>query len=157
MIAIKNNPGYFVDCEGRVWSEKSKKFLVPRPGKNKYLRVSLSGQRDFYVHRLVAGAFLSNPKKKKYVNHKNGNVGDNSLSNLEWVTAKENTRHMVEVLKKNIGEKTGHAKLTNDQVINIKSELGLPRCSVTKLAEQFNVSRKAICNIKHGRSWRGVE
>jgi hypothetical protein len=48
-----------------------------------------------YVHRLIGTAYINNPFKKPYINHINGNKLDNSLENLEWVSASENMKHAI--------------------------------------------------------------
>lgn len=63
---------------------------------NGYLIVSLSRgcvTRCIYVHRLVAQAFLHRKMDATEVNHKNGNKKHNEVSNLEWVTRRENMEH----------------------------------------------------------------
>jgi hypothetical protein len=53
------------------------------------------GRRQvLYIHRLVAEAFLENPKDdSKYVNHKDGKKANNHFLNLEWCTMQHNTQH----------------------------------------------------------------
>jgi hypothetical protein len=95
---IKNFPRYYVDKTGRIYSEKTKKILKEFSNRCGYSVVCLynkkyknGGYRG--VHRLVAIAFIENPKQKKCVNHKDGNKRNNHVSNLEWCTHSENQIH----------------------------------------------------------------
>lgn len=67
-----------------------------RSDKKGYVTVILSKEHKpklHYVHRLVAIAFIPNKDNKPEVNHKDLNKKNNKISNLEWVTKKENAEH----------------------------------------------------------------
>lgn len=58
-------------------------------------------QKGYLVHRLVAEAFIRNEKSKPEVNHIDADKANNCVSNLEWVTAKENSIHATRLGIKN--------------------------------------------------------
>lgn len=71
-------------------------MLKPSTDKGGYKVVTLTLRRkrnNFTVHRLVGKTFIPNPENKPEINHKDGDPGNNKLSNLEWVTSQENSQH----------------------------------------------------------------
>ena len=94
---------YFVDVFGNLFStvrnikpKQLKPYQHYGKSKNPYLRVRIGGSLQL-VHRVVASAKLGRPlESHEVVNHLNGDTLDNSMSNLEVVTHRENVRHAVE-------------------------------------------------------------
>ena len=86
---------------GRVKSNlRDGRILKATPDKKGYLRlrVTIDGEKmSFKVHRLVAQAFIPNPKFKPQVNHIDGDKSNNCVSNLEWVSNKENAHHAIRI------------------------------------------------------------
>lgn len=66
------------------------KLLIPFIDRNGYLHISLGRNNKYYIHRLVALAFISNPNNLPQVDHINTIKTDNSINNLRWCTSKEN-------------------------------------------------------------------
>jgi hypothetical protein len=92
---VTHNANYLVSDTGKVRRRGSDKdhSMYKKKG---YLVIDLyeNGQRSKNrVNRLVAEAFIPNPDNKPEVNHKDGDKSNNCVSNLEWVTKKENCRH----------------------------------------------------------------
>jgi hypothetical protein len=121
------------------------------------LKVPTGGYKNFYVHRLVALAFIPNPENKPQVNHKDSNRRNNKVSNLEWVTAKENTTHGI--LFGNIklnGEDSSVSVYTNDTVHSICKSLEEDKLSLLQIAKLHKVHKTLVDGIKCKTSWRHI-
>jgi hypothetical protein len=70
--------------------------------------------KKMLLHRVLANAFIPNPDNKPFVNHKDGNKENNSLENLEWVTASENNYHAYR-----IGLNKGGRSQQNQMVVQV--------------------------------------
>ena len=89
---------YYADSNGHIWSENKQDYMTEYEDKNGYKKVLLmtkdkpSGKgHRFSVHRLILSTF--NPIKNMEnltVDHIDGNIKNNSLENLKWVTIQEN-------------------------------------------------------------------
>lgn len=92
---------------------RGKNIRIASVGNHGYYSIDLyknNKRKTFLFHRLVAETFIPKIKGKEYVNHKNGNKLDNSLSNLEWCTQKENVQHSFDVLRHKNNFQTNHPK-----------------------------------------------
>ena len=124
---------------------------------NGYLYVALCKKRfykNFFVHRLVATAFIKNPKNKSDVNHKDSNRSNNLLSNLEWCTRSENIKHgFLFGNCRQDGEKNNSSKLTNKIVTEIRIKYSDGGYSQRKLASEYGVSQMTICRLTRKDTW----
>lgn len=107
------------------------------------------------VHRLVAKAFIPNQKDLPQVNHIDGNKENNTVSNLEWVTASENINHAFSIGLKPRGEGSPLTDL-DEKVIHKVCEMLSEGYLNTEVVKTLGVTRDVVSKIKTGQSWKHI-
>ena len=93
---VNGYENYSINENGIVIQVKTDRVKKAWLGKVGYYYLDLyqnNKSTKIALHRLLAMTFIPNPENKKTVNHIDGNKTNNSLSNLEWATYSENTKH----------------------------------------------------------------
>ena len=158
LIEVFNHPGYKVNLEtGEIFGLRGQ-LLKPCMVFNGYFTVTL-GQKRYKVHRLVLSTATQMSGENLQVNHKDGDKSNNKVSNLEWVTPKENTRHAEEnnlrshcpkVIRKD-------RKLSDEEVYTIKKLLneGLTTKDIKRVVP--NANPKNVYQIKNNRAYKLIK
>lgn len=104
---------YEVSSDGHVRNTETERLLAACvDGSDKgYLYVHLMDRThkkkvNRHIHRLVAAAFIENPENKPYVDHIDGDRFNNSVDNLRWCTAKENSNNPVTLNRLRVKQRT---------------------------------------------------
>lgn len=88
-----------VTTKGNGFDYNVKEIILKPYKRNSYLNLKLcknSVYKSFDVHRLVALHFIKNENNiitHSYINHKDKNIENNNVENLEWVSNRENSSH----------------------------------------------------------------
>lgn len=111
--------------------------------------------KTFTVHRLVANAFIPNPKCLPEVNHIDEDKSNNCVKNLEWCTTKYNLTygHRLDCAR---GERNSKHKLTEEQVLEIRRiyKKGDLKYGQSALAKRYGVSHPSIASIVKNETWK---
>lgn len=149
---------YEVSNQGSVRRRVTGKRLAPFwYGKHRAVHLCLRGQRKrYYVHQLVADAFMGEPPAGRRPGHRNLDRDDNRAENLEWMTRGESRLHG------GISPGSTHHKAKLDEALVsaiidefIASDQGVCAFSATKAAA-FGVSKHAIYAVLVRRTWQHV-
>lgn len=136
---------------------KKPKKLSPGKNRSGYLSVVLydknGTKKTMKLHRIVAIAFIQNPKPSEYnmINHIDGNKLNNKVENLEWCNNSENVQHAFD---NNLSKATyGNAKLTKDDVYKIRELHKNTNLSYREIADRFGVWKTTVHKIVHNLTW----
>jgi hypothetical protein len=89
--------------------------------------------KDFYLHRVVATAFLPKVIGKNFVNHIDSNPLNNNATNLEWCTQAENMEH---------AQLNNRFSTDGRKIINIKTNKIYK--SIKQAADELNVKQNTL-------------
>lgn len=146
-----------VRYKGGWVSNRRGRLLKQASMKSGYKTVNLKkgGTRHtFLVHRLVLINFKGIILNYQ-VNHKDGNKENNNLTNLEWMTGSENTKHSVENNLNCYGEKHGGSKLKESEVKEIL--YGHKEMTQQEVAKIYGVAQTTISMIRTGINWKHLK
>lgn len=161
---VKGYPGYSISNYGRVlsnrkgaikilkWRKTYKDYFKAKPHKS-----YSDKQPQFFIHRLVALAFIPNPKKYKQVNHIDCDKSNNHVSNLEWCDQTHNIKHAKENgLNRSLrGDDSPVAKVTEVQVLEIREKF-TKGFTAKMLSKEYGLKFCSIYDIIHKRSWKHI-
>lgn len=168
---------YYISSYGRLatnnWRGTGRLMLMkPAHDANGYLRTMIKhpdgSLKTIKLHRLVCTAFHQNPENKPQVNHIDGVRDNNNSDNLEWCTNSENQLHSIKMgtfviqdpngdnLPLLKGEDSYMAKLTEKEVLEIRSKFIPRKYTRDMLGAEYNVSPTTIKDIILRRTWKHI-
>lgn len=151
-MKIEGYENYEVRPNGEVVNTKTGKVLKPLKNTGGYLRVDLwknGKKKRFYIHRLIAQAFIANPDNLPCVNHKDEDKTNNNMENLEWCTYEYNLNYgtrIERVAKANINGKRSKT------VLQLMKDGSFVRVwsSVSEVERQLHFSKSHISECCRG-------
>lgn len=161
-VIVLGFPNYKVSTDGDVIRVAGKLPIPITPQKSRrdprtgysHICMYLNGKAfNKTVHRTVMRSFIGEDIRD--VNHKDGNKSNNSLSNLEYVTKKENFDHAKKMGLTCKGSKHYKAYLTDDKVRNMRERYSLGETSIM-IAKSLNLPRSTVDGIVSRRRWANV-
>lgn len=131
-------------------------------GKDGYKKVLLGNginyKKHFFIHRLIAEAFISKVEGKNIINHIDGNKANNKINNLEWCTYSENNKHAYDTGLNPKGENHGMNKFSKKTILEIRKIYvnGSREFGSRSLARKFKMSKTNVLHIVNNKIWKDV-
>lgn len=168
---VPDFPGYRVCDDGSVWScwvshgkcgqrpdgrWRQLKPYLDKDGYHDFRLKNTHGYKHFRGHRLVLELFVGPCPDGMVAAHNNGIRQDNGLGNLRWATQSDNVRDKIKHGTSQLGERHGMAKLTAEEVIEIRRRKSLGE-STRELASEFGIANVTAKFIISRRLWKHLQ
>lgn len=131
---VPGHETYSISTFGKIMNKKG--LMLKTNFKKGYESIRIKN-KNYFIHRFVALAFIENPKNKATVNHIDGNKTNNNVNNLEWNTNMENVKH-------GVNNFLFRTNMTRKMVVEIRKLYLTGLYSCRQLSLKFNVSEHCI-------------
>jgi hypothetical protein len=160
MKRIPDFSTYSITKDGRIYSHRLRPgWLAPTKDKNGYIRyhglIRDNGLiKAIYAHQAVARTYIVNLANKPFVNHLDHDKSNNSTSNLEWCTQKENIIYDWAKGKrpKYFGTANKNSKVTPKLVQQIR-KLYSDGVTQINISKKFGISQPTVSQIILKKTW----
>ena len=154
---------YLISSYGRVWSEKSDKFMsinIDKRSGRKKVTICIEGvQYTIYLARMIAMAFLGSGEGLE-ADHIDNDCTNDVLSNIQWLTPEENKKKANESGLINYkGSDYGNMSnnhIYDEDVIHKVCKMMEDGYDMKTIASETMVSLAVIQSIKSGKNWTSI-
>lgn len=162
-VPIKWDTSYEINRDGEVYfkggytsngKRRRSQFVAKTLGDKGYYIVHLN-KKVYLLHRLIAETFIPNPNNLPEVDHIDGTRQNNSISNLRWVTHKENLNNPV-AIQREIDSHTGKTgKYCHNSVsitqLDLDGNYIREWDSMADVTRELGISTGNICSCCQGK------
>lgn len=156
---------YLISNHGRIKSLKGVGRILKPSSPNRggngtgHAHVVLSGKgqrKDFNIGRLVAEAFISNPKNKARLIYKDGDRSNNRADNLKWASQKEVVHKSIDSGTRDTrGESSGLSKYSESVIKRIR-EQHRQGASIKDIASTSGMSYTNVARVVQRKIWTHI-
>jgi len=156
MKQYRDTPIYFTE-DGRAFRDGIEcRYMKTNKG-YVCIRPMIRGKKIYIsVHRAVAEIYIDNPQNKPQVNHENGDKNNNSVTNLKWMSNKENRDHAIKNRLHVTGVNNYNSRFTEEEVRWIRENciLGDKELGCSALAIKYKTTPSRISKIINYKQWK---
>ena len=152
-----NNYNYLISTYGRIYSVCNDRLLLPQEDKDGYYKIHLNGVKTIpiSIHRLEMLTFnYVENEAELQVNHIDGNIKNNYIGNLEWVTPRENITHAYanNLSNNHFGTENNAGYISSELVLTALSMFFDQHMQFNEIISMTDINRSTLYSILKGEA-----